>query len=117
MTTLSNVIVTIWFVTIGLLAVVVIIAFLLNNRVKYLFARFGSSVLPNVMDLLSINTPSNNFQVQKYILKKAYKNELQPELRSIGRIVYVTSIVGLVLTALAFIVTGLAIWASVTTSH
>lgn len=112
MASLSNVIDVMWLVIAGLLAFVVVIAFPLSNRVKDLFRRYGSSVLPNVTDLVSVNTPATNFQLQKYFLTKAYEKETEPELRSIGKTVRIISIAGLVLTALGFILTGLAIWVS-----
>lgn len=108
-----NIITVVWFVIVGALAIIIGISFLLNVRLKSLFKHYGSTVLSDVVDLVSVNTPAAGFRIQRYILTKAYKNEAQPELRLVGKWARTLGIIGLILTVLGFAVTALIIWVSV----
>lgn len=110
MISLSNALAVAWFVIGGVVVIAVGLSFLLNSRVINLFKRYGSTVLPDVIDLVSVNTPSAGLRLQKYFLTRAYEKETQPELRSVGKVVRTLTIIALALIVLFLAVTVLAIW-------
>lgn len=100
----------VWFVLFAAMGVTVAAGFALKNQLTSLFMRYGSIVLPNVIDLVSVNTPSNHLQLQRYILTKAYKEEAQPALREKGKTVRMLSIVAILLFSLWIVITAVLIW-------
>lgn len=102
-----------WFIVVGALAVTVAIAFVCGSQLTRMFRRYGSTVLPDVTDLVRANTPSSGLKLQRYIFTKAYEQEARPELRAKGKTVRTLSIIGLFLTALGFAIMGLAIFLGV----
>lgn len=109
----SNVLTVTWFVIVGALAIIVGLSYLLNFQLKNLFKHYGSTVLSDVVDLVSVNTPAASLRIQRYIFTKAYKNEAQPELRLVGRRTRALGIIALILIVLGFAITALIIWVSV----
>lgn len=99
-----------WIVDVSVLLVMVGVAFTRSRQLQRLFVRYGSTIIPNVVDLLRIKTPASGIRLQKYILSKAYQGEAQPQLRMAGRRVRILSITCLALTMLMFLIMALIFW-------
>lgn len=105
----NDVLAVAWIAVFAALAVVIGISFFWSYKLRLLFKRYGSSVIPNVVDLVSVNTLITGFKIQRYIFFKTYQNEVNRQLRSAGKRIRALGIIGLILTAFFFVLTVLVI--------